>query len=257
MSHSTSKFLALAGLLILVALYIGTSFEYFGPNPIGSTSDASAALIVPAGYAFAIWGIIYLGLLVFPITHLIAGREGHAAWVAVRQWYAANVVANGVWLVLASYDLRWSTVVVIAFMLVSLLRINVLLAKISASGARISYWLDRFVFAIYFAWITLATVLNVANDLKNTGWAGGPLSEVSWSVIMLLIAGGIAAFTALRFRSPAYAGVVVWAYAAIVVRHLHTLPTLAYLAGGVALSFLLLLLYLLLKGEPVSRPASA
>ncbi|NJC25722.1 hypothetical protein [Neolewinella antarctica] len=237
MTHRTSRFVALGGLLTLAALYAMNSLGYLGPNPIGSTSRATAPLIVPAGYAFAIWGPIYIGLLIFPIYQLFKKREEHPAWIELRLWYAANVVANGVWLALASYDQVWSTVAVIVFMLVSLFRINVLLNRIEAAGAPVNYWLERFVFYVYFAWVTLATVLNVASDLDFTGWDGGPLSAVTWTVVMMLVAAGIAGFTAWRFGSAAYAGVVVWAFVAICVKHAETYSTIFYVALAVAVLF--------------------
>ena len=249
MNHRNSRYLALGGLATLAILYTLNSLGYLGPNPIGSTSRATAPLIVPLGYAFAIWGPIYLGLLVFPIYQEIKKRNEHPEWIELRQWYAANVVANGVWLALASYDLVWSTVVVIVFMLISLLRINVLLDRIRAAGGPVNFWAEVLVFRMYFAWITLATVLNVASDLKFTGWGGGAFGEVSWTIIMVCVAAAIAAFTAFRLRSAPYALVVTWAFVALALKHDGSLPTLAYLATAVAVIFTVLAVVFLLRGR--------
>ena len=248
MTHPSSRALALGGLGVLIAFYALTNLGYLGPNPIGSTSRATAPMIVPLGYAFAIWGPIYLGLLVFPLHQLIQKREEHPEWIELRQWYAANVVANGIWLALASYDFVWSTVVVIAFMLISLLRINLLLNRIRAKGGPVNFWLEVLVFRLYFAWITLATVLNVASDLKSSGWDGGGFGEVSWTVVMICVAAAIAGFTALRFRSAPYALVVVWAFVALSLKHDGSLPTLTYLAAAVAVAFSVLAVIFLLRG---------
>ncbi|MEM9261723.1 MAG: tryptophan-rich sensory protein, partial [Bacteroidota bacterium] len=70
MSHKSSKYLALGGMLILLVLYAITNAGLLGDNPVGSTSRDTSPLIVPAGYAFAIWGPIYLGLIAFPIYQL-------------------------------------------------------------------------------------------------------------------------------------------------------------------------------------------
>lgn len=247
MTHSTSRVISFIGLGVLAVLYVLTTYGYAGPNPIGSTSRATAPLIVPEGYAFAIWGPIYLGLIAFPIFQAFKGREEHTNWIEVRLWYAANVVANGLWLVLASYDVVWWTVAVLAFMLVSLFRINMLLDKIEADGAPVNYWLERFTFYIYFAWVTLATVLNVASDLDFTGWDGAGISPVTWTLIMTLVAALIAGFTAWTFRSAAYAGVVVWAFAALAVKHVQEIPTLFYSSLVVVAIFALLMAVLLTK----------
>ena len=158
----------------------------------------------------------------------------------MRKWYAANVVANGVWLVLASYDFVISTVVVIVFMLYSLLKINALLNRIEGVGVSVNYWAERFVFYIYFTWITLATVLNVSTDLKSLGYDGAPLSEVNITLVMMVITAIIAGVTAWRFRSAAYCGVIVWAFSALAVKHADTYPALFYTSIAVAVLFTVL-----------------
>lgn len=219
MSQKSSQFLALGGMLVMLALYGLNATGNLGPNPIGTTSTATSPLIVPAPYAFSIWGPIYLGLIAFPIYQLIKKRENHPKWIPLRQWYAANVVANGLWLAAASYDWQWISVGIIFFMLISLFRINQLLRGIKASGVDVNYWLERLVFSLYFAWITLATVLNVSSALHFYGWGGFGISEVTWTIIMVVVAALVTGYTSRRYRDVAYAGVVVWAFVAFAVKH--------------------------------------
>jgi len=225
-------------MLVMLVLYALTNLGFMGPNPIGTTSTATNPLIVPEGWAFAIWGPIYLGLVAFPIYQLIKKRDNHPAWIPLRKWYAANVVANGVWLAFASFDWLWLTVLVIAFMLVSLFRINQLLREIEGSNATFSYWAERLVFSVYFAWVTLATVLNVSSALHFYGWRGGPLSEVAWTIVMSVVASVIAGYTSWRYRNAPYALVVVWAFTALAVRHWAGTRVLGMVGGVVAVAFL-------------------
>lgn len=240
MTHRGSQYLALGGLVVLLVLYALTNFGLLGPNPVGSTSNDIRPLLVPPGWAFSIWGPIYLGLIVFPVYQLVRNRNNHELWIPLRRWYAANVVTNGVWLAFASYDWQLLTVVTIAFLLFTLLRIQQLYARLAAAGATYSYWAGRVVFSVYFGWVTLATVLNVATALLYYGWSGGALGEVAWSLIMTAMAAGIAGFTAYRFRDSAYALVPVWAFGALATRHWASLPTLAYSSVAVAIGFFIL-----------------
>lgn len=227
----------------MLVLYTLNATGQLGPNPIGTTSNATNPLIVPAPYAFAVWAPIYIGLIVFPVYQLIINRNDHPAWIELRGWYAANVVANGLWLAASSYDMQWTTVGIIVFMLVSLFRINQLLVTIEASDAKITYWLERFVFSIYFAWITLATVLNVASALTFYGWDGLGVPEVTWTIIMVAVAALIAGYTSRRYRDVAYAGVVVWAFVALALKHWEaSTQVLSYVAGAVVLLFVGLML---------------
>jgi hypothetical protein len=242
MNQRSSQYLALAGMLLMLVLYALNSSGNLGPNPIGTTSTATNPLIVPASYAFAIWAPIYIGLIVFPIYQLIKNRSDHPAWIELRVWYAANVVANGLWLAAASYDWQWVSVGIIIFMLGSLFRINQLLLTIEASNSKITYWLERFVFSIYFAWITLATVLNFASALSFYEWDGLGIPEVTWTVTMIAVAALIAGYTSRRYRDVAYAGVVVWAFIALTIKHWGAgTQVLSYVGGAVVLLFLALM----------------
>lgn len=237
MSSRTSQIVALLSTLIMFGLQAMTFAGVFGPNPVGSTSNDTAPLLVPASYAFSIWTPIYLGLLVFPVYQLIINRNDHPAWNALRTWFSANVIANGLWLVFASYDLQWLTVAVTVFMLLSLFRINQLLIRLAAVGADYSFWAERIVFSLYFAWITLATVLNVSSALHFYDWSGWGISEVNWTLIMGVIAIVITAYTALKFRDFIYPFVVVWAFIALAVKHYGQEPMLVALAAaGIAVS---------------------
>lgn len=238
MSQHSSKYLALGATLLMFFLQGLAGAGYFGPNPVGQTSTDTNPLIVPAGYAFAIWGPIYLGLAVFPIFQVIKNRADHPGWVQFRQFFALNVVLNGLWLVFASYDWLWLTVGVIAVMLVTLFRLNQLLIRISMEGGKINFWTERLVFSLYFAWITLATVLNVASALNFYDWSGFGISEVTWTLIIGAVAIAITSYTALKFRDFIYPTVVIWAFVALGVKHWESLPQLVVLAGvGIAAAF--------------------
>lgn len=238
MNYRSSIYLALAATAVMFLLYALSSFGLLGDSPVGQTAIDSTPLIVPAGYAFAIWGIIYAGLMVFPIYQLVKKREKSSLWHQVRIWFSLNVVANGLWLAFASYNWLWTTAVIIAFMLVSLYQINQLLIEIEAKEQPLNFWAERLVFSLYFAWITLATVLNVSSALSFYDWDGFGISEVNWSIIMLTITSVIAAAVFLKYRDRGYAAVVVWAFLALVVKHWEIYPVLAYLSIGVMGLFL-------------------
>lgn len=229
--------------IVMLVLYGLTQMGKMGPNPVGQSASYQSPLIVPAGYAFAIWSIIYLGIIAFPIYQWFYRKEGHPIWQEINSWFAVNVILNGIWLVFASYNWLWLSVVTIIFMLVTLYRINDLLIEINHSDERINFWLERAVFSIYFAWITLATALNVSAALQYNNWSGMGLSQQLWALIILPVTGLIAAFVFKKYRDGFYASVVVWAFVALVVRHLNSDPTIAYLAVGIATIFALLIIF--------------
>ncbi len=147
LTHKNTHLISFIGLILLLALYIMTLNGFFGPHPIGTTSTSTRPLIVPKGFAFSIWGLIYTGLIAFPIYQFIKKKE-HPKWCSLRVWYSLNVVLNGLWLVCASYDWLWITVIIILMMLFSLIKIDHQIRTMKNEGVEINYWIESFVFSI-------------------------------------------------------------------------------------------------------------
>jgi hypothetical protein len=79
-------------------------------------------------------------------------------------------------------------------------------------------WLARIPFSIYFGWLTVATILNVAVYLKATQFSTMGLSEATWAAAILVVGLVVGAVIFNRYRSISYILVFAWAYAAIAAR---------------------------------------
>lgn len=79
----------------------------------------------------------------------------------------------------------------------------------------------RIPFALYFGWVTVATVANISALLVQAGFSDGLLfSAETWTVIIVIVAALIGSISALMNSSASYALVLVWAYWGILSRHL-------------------------------------
>lgn len=237
MNLSKSIYTSIIACIIMLVLYGLSATGLLGDNPVGQTANYVNPLIVPAGYAFSIWSIIYIGLIVFPFYQFAKRKSGDSRWKKVHTLYALNVIANGLWLAAASYDWQWISVIIIVFMLYTLVQINKYLDQMSADDTSISYWIEKFVFRVYFAWITLATALNVSSALTFYKWDGFGISEETWALIILPIVALVAGFISVKLRYIAYAGVVIWAFVAIVMKHYNSIDSIAYLAIAIVVIF--------------------
>ena len=242
LTHKNTYLISFVGLILLLILYIMTLNGFFGPHPIGTTSTSTRPLIVPKGFAFSIWGLIYTGLIVFPIYQFIKKKE-HSQWRSLRVWYSLNVVLNGLWLVCASYDWIWITVIIILTMLFSLIKIDHQIRTMKNEGVEINYWIESFVFSIYYGWVTLATVLNIAAALKFYDWDGWGIPELYWSLIILSITVLIITKLFRSYHDQAFMTVGVWTFFALALRHWESLPILAYFSLGIIMIFLILLIF--------------
>lgn len=202
----------------------------FGGQTNGEVSDKYHTLITPAGYAFSIWGLIFLGLLAFAVYQALPMQRTNPRFQAVGWWVVLNAFCNAIWSPLFNTERIGLALVVILIMLFSLVMIeqwllarpqvpllptdpDVTLPEFAASP--IETWLARIPFSIYFGWLTVATILNVAVYLRATAFSLMGLSESTWATAILIVGLLVGAIVFNRFRSVAYILVFTWAYAAI------------------------------------------
>jgi hypothetical protein len=179
-------------------------------------SDRYDTLFAPIGFTFAIWGVIYLLLGVYTVVQLVADN---AVIRAITPWFIASNVLNGSWIVAWHYEVLWLAAVTIAALLWTLIRINKETTAVRTTlGSTLAI---RVPFAVYFGWVTVATVANISALLVQAGWGEGFwLSAPTWTIVIVIVAATIGSTTALVNSSPAYALVLVWAFWGILSRHL-------------------------------------
>lgn len=199
----------------------------------GDISDRFQVFVTPAGYVFAIWGVIYLGLAAFTIYQALRGSDPlvrRIGWLPV-----ISGVLNTGWLLLFQYELFVLTVPVMIALLLTLITIHLRVWDGRQELTTVTGWTIRYPFSIYLGWITVATIANIAQTLSSIGVGGfGLEAETAIAGIVLLAGLGIAMTFVLRFRDVAYGAVIAWAYVGIVVKEIDT-PIVPYVAGAGAL----------------------
>ena len=85
------------------------------------------------------------------------------------------------------------------------------------SDLKIKGWLSLSV-TIYFAWICVATIANIAAFLVSIDWRGDVFSEQVWTLIMMLIAAVLALKITSKFYTTSFSLVVIWALLGIFIR---------------------------------------
>lgn len=79
----------------------------------------------------------------------------------------------------------------------------------------------RLPFSIYFGWITVATIANITTFFVSIGWNGFGLSDVFWTILILIIGAIIGLWRAFLDKDIAYLLVFLWAYLGILNKHLN------------------------------------
>lgn len=227
----------LVAILAAFAINILANIFPFNGLTIGEISNRyfGEVLIIPANYAFAIWGIIYLGLISFGIYQVLPPQREHPRLRRIGYLLVIASVAQMVWVFLFEYLQFTLSVLAMLAILVPLIltyqRLNINLERVSVKQK----WLVNIPLSIYLAWISVATIVNIASALYALEWNGGLIGPVIWTVVMLIVGAAIALTASLQRRDMAFTLVFVWAYLAIAVRQAEY-PAIAWTAVGFAIA---------------------
>lgn len=126
-----------------------------------------------------------------------------------------NFLLNGFWIIAFTQEWLLISTIIIALLLINLVSIYTRLSDINSR-----HWLDRLPFSIYFAWVTVATIVNIFTWFIGAGinsFIG--LSELSWTNIMLVVASLLTGYIAFRYKDIAFPLVFIWSYVAIIIEN--------------------------------------
>lgn len=225
---------ARAALLLLVTLAFGAAPfltpPFRGYDPALFPVPIARPSIQPAGYAFGIWSVIYLWLII----HAVLGLWKHAgdpAWDRPRLPLILAIALGSAWLSIAPVAPIAATVVIL----------------IMAAAAVTAFLMadpdtDRLLLsaptAILAGWLSAAAAVSTGVVLGGYGW----LSDTASALVMIAATLAVAlTIQSRRPRMPIYGLTVIWALAGIVVVNADINPAAAIAAGlGIAAMALLL-----------------
>ena len=176
--------------------------------------------IQPAGYAFAIWGVIY-SWLVASAAYGLVKRRNDGAWDIVRGPLALSLALGTLWLSIANATAIWATVVI-------LIMAGVTVLALLRSPTK-DYWWLKVPLGLYAGWLTAASVVSLSITLAGFG----VLSYEVSSIAGLILAMTAAILVQLMPPSgPAYGLAVSWALFGIVVQNGTDMIVMSVLAGA-------------------------
>ena len=219
MMHAKALTLLFATLAFGVAPFVTPPFTGYDPGlfPVQIVRPS----IQPAGYAFAIWSVIYLWL----IAHAVYGlwkRGENAAWDVVRLPLALAVAVGAVWLSIAGVSAIWGTVTI------WIMAGAAILAFLRADPA-IDRWMLSAPTAIFAGWLSAASAVSTGVMIAGYGW----LSDTGAAAAMLAVVLGIAVTIQMRRPAmPIYGLTVIWALVGVIVANSSANPVVAILAAS-------------------------
>lgn len=215
--------------------------------PIGgvTTGEVSAryeSLFTPAGYAFAIWGLIYIALFAYVIYQARPVRRQNVKLAKISRPWQLSCLFNIIWVFLWHYDFLLLSLIAMLSILLCLITIYRELGIAVAPASNGRKFFVHLPFSIYTGWICVATIANLSAVQVGTGWNEFLFSAETWTLLKLGVAGAIAATLICRRRDIAATLVVAWAAWAIGVKQVAT-PAVAGAAQALTYVALLLVLF--------------
>ncbi|MFY9206789.1 MAG: hypothetical protein WAO67_13760 [Yoonia sp.] len=165
--------------------------------------------VQPAGYAFAIWGLIYSWLVVSAVFG-VWKRRSDAAWDHVRAPLMISLAVGTPWLAIANASAVWATITIFimaAAAIVALIR-----------APKVDGWWLQAPVGIYAGWLTAASFVSLGSTAAGYGIA---LGSLGWAYLAIILALGVTlAVIARKPTAPEYGITVIWALIGIIVANL-------------------------------------
>lgn len=219
----------IAALAFAIAPFLSPDFGGFEPNRYPVPQDSPP--VQPAGWAFSIWGLIYVAL----VGHAVLGLTQHRydeGWQSGRVALIVSLAVGASWLPVALVSPVWATV------LIWLMLVSVLLALYQMKDARPA-WQSQWPVALYAGWLTAASFVSIGFILAGYG----VVSEGTAAIVALALATGFAALNQVKLGHWPYGAGVVWGFAGIAQRNVGSQVLISGFAAVAALFIVALLLH--------------
>lgn len=251
-SQMTRRLIVLATVVFAIAISQVQMFMGWGQTAAVFSADSDRTLKV-AGYAFAIWGVIYAGLLVYAIRQALP-QTGESEMI--NRFGGPSILAFlgiGWWIVAAAFDWEVATIVLIfgslVVLLIPMLRAAPAIRALPRSDR--DRWMTVWPLSLLAGWLTVAAPLNLITVATGNGDLPAVLSPTIWAALAIVVVVAVALLVTWRIRTIAYALPIAWGLlGAFVAEQDRNMPLamMALAAGVVVLIGAVLLAFRLKSG---------
>ena len=231
------RLILLSAVIFAIAIGYSQTAIGWGQSPAEFSADSDETLKV-ASYAFAIWGLIYLGLFAHAVFQLLPQGRGRPLTEALGWPAVGALLGIGWWVVAAALDAETTTIVLIfASLLVILIPLLLKARQIRALKPKDpELWLTAWPLMLLAGWLTIAAPVNLLTVVTGNEALPDVLPPTSWAILAVGLVSLTALLVTARLRQIAYALPIAWGLLAVFVAEQPRNALLAYvaLAAGVA-----------------------
>jgi hypothetical protein len=174
------------------------------------------SLVLPAGWAFSIWGVIYLGEATFCAAQLLDGSGLTSALPAVAPGFIAANLVQSLWCASfrESYNDSWYKYVSVTMLGGTVYSLSTIMPHVmSLQSSALSWYFVPLV--MHFGWTTAATLVNLNGSVAmDPSVQNSTLVAFGHGSAVLATGLGIG-LMAFGFAPPAYGMTIAWALLAV------------------------------------------
>ena len=230
-STDLARNLAVASLAVIQIVVAGLGGSGALGEDVGTVARSYPTPVLPAGWTFGIWGVIYVAFLGYAVYQLLPTQRSREVHRATGWWLAVSAVLNMAWI--SAFSARYVLLaeVLLLALLAVLARVYGRLSRERAANTRERLAL-RLPVALYTGWVSLAVVAGTAATGVRLGLPGdGALAEIAAVLILLVAAAIVASVVTYATAVVGYAAAAVWALVGIA---LNAPPAAVGVAAAVA-----------------------
>lgn len=180
----------------------------FGPTN-AAVSAQYPTLLLAAGYAFAIWGLIFVFDVLYGVWQATGERRRDATLSRIAPWTAAGFALTAAWMPLFSMGLYWLCLAVIFAALACLLRAAIVLTDDAQRLPQQWLWAWSPI-SLHAGWLSLAAFLNLAQVIVAYRLLS-TTDMLAWSLVLFAGLAALLLWANHRMRGNVdYAGAATW-----------------------------------------------
>lgn len=227
-AQMTRRGIVLASAVFAVVVAEAQMLMGWGQSAAEFAADSDATLRVE-GYAFSIWAIIYIGILIYAVRQALPRTDESELRSRLAWPSAAAFIGIGLWIVAAAFDWEAGTNILIFGSLLVLLVPLLLNARLIRSLPRRD--MDRMTtvwpLAMLAGWLTIAAPVNLLTVATGDGLLPASPPPVTWAIAALVVVALVTIAVSLFLRTLAFGLPVVWGLVGVFVAELQRNSLLA------------------------------
>lgn len=182
----------------------------------------------PAPFAFSIWFVIYISLIIWIVKGFLATPKESVLYKDVGLWFSITMIFTGL-SVLVSVKISFIFSIIATFS-------SLIVYMVNDESSLSKFY--KVPFSLLTAWLSVATIVNISLFLKSLGFTSFLfISEMGITILVLILSTFIAMSFTLAKSDIIFSLVFIWAYIGIIFEN----PSSTFLIRSIFLMCVVLL----------------